>query len=128
MQRLEGGCEGFVAAGNGGERGINKCSRTHAVQFCAPMGKTLATSNTKAEPAKVGRDGYSPGRYSLDLSSVKDAPLKLNGESSTFESLYAKLVDSKITDIPLSIGFKDAKYVTDAGDFCVEVEDCISCR
>lgn len=87
------------------------------------MTETATASNVKAEAAKFGRDRYSPGMYRLDLSSVKDTSLKLNGQSSTFDVLYGKLSESKITDIPSSIGFRDKKYVTEAGDLIVEVED-----
>lgn len=84
---------------------------------------TATASDPKTEAPKFGRDRYSPGLYRLDLSSLKGSPLKLNGQPSTFEGLYGKLAESKVSEIPPSIGFRDAKYTTGTGDLIVEVED-----
>ncbi len=75
------------------------------------------------EGAKFGRDRYSPGMYRLDLSSVKDASLLLNGQASTFEAVYLKLADSKLTEVVSRFAFGTAKYVTDEGELVVASKD-----
>jgi hypothetical protein len=87
------------------------------------MDETATAPEANIETKKFGRDRYSPGRYELDCSFVKNTPLKLNGQDSTFEAVYTKLRESKIIDIPWSLGFRDTKYVTDKGDMVIEAED-----
>lgn len=72
---------------------------------------------------RFGRERYKSGLYSLDLSRVKDAPLKVNGEASTFEGLFIKLAKAKVIEIADHGGLRDAKYITDAGDLIVETEE-----
>ena len=52
-----------------------------------------ATEKTEAKPQmpKFGRERFSPGACTLDLSTVVDVPVKVNGEPSTFALAYRKL-------------------------------------
>jgi hypothetical protein len=56
------------------------------------------------------------------LSTAKDLPVKMNGESSTFGAAYSKLVESKVREMPDRLSFGVEKYITEAGDIKVEAE------
>jgi len=81
-----------------------------------------------AQPAapsvkKFGRDRYKPGAYSLDLSSVVDIPLKVNGEPSTFAEAYDKL---KGAQVGKRLTFGRYKYAAETGDIELECDWTIS--
>lgn len=77
--------------------------------------------NEAAEPEfkKFGRDRYSPGAYSLDLTSVLEIPVKANGELSTFGEVYVKLKGAKAVE---EFQFRHYKYVTEHGDVSLECD------
>ena len=50
------------------------------------MAETTATPESKAQTQTFGRKGFSPGEYTLDLSCVRDAPMKVNGQPSHLRS------------------------------------------
>lgn len=79
--------------------------------------------NMKNGVERFGRERHKPGLYHLDLSSVKNAALKVNCEPSTFDALYMKFVESKTIEISEEGGLREAKFITDAGDLIVEAED-----
>lgn len=60
-----------------------------------------------------GRTRPSPGGYSLDLSTISDVPLSIDGQPSTFGEIYCKLRDSKIEKMPQLM---HDRYVTDKGE------------
>ncbi|MGC2828346.1 MAG: hypothetical protein WB994_01770 [Candidatus Acidiferrum sp.] len=64
------------------------------------MSDSAETQGAKTELKTFGRTRPSPGRHTLDLSVVVDAPLKMNGQPSTFAEIYRKLRDSKIEKMP----------------------------
>jgi len=76
------------------------------------MDGTVVPSGAKPELKTFGRTRLSPGRYVLDLSVVADAPLTVDGQSSTFVEGYCKLRDSKIEEPP---PFTRGTYTTDKG-------------
>ena len=86
------------------------------------MNATVTPPAEKHEIKKVGRDRFSPGLYQLDLSALKDLPLKINGVPSTFAEAYYKLADAKIRKMPDGWSIRVDKYVTDAGDIDLEAE------
>src|ERR1700674_2575759 len=72
------------------------------------------STETKSQAQTFGRERFSPGAYRLNLSAVKDTPVKMNGQPSTFVEAYCKLRDSKIKETPTFPSF-GGKYVTDEG-------------
>lgn len=74
---------------------------------------TAATPQTKEQLGKIGRKGFTPGAYTLDLSAVQDVPMKMNGEPSTFVDVYCKLRDSKIKTVDTLL--RDT-YTTEEGE------------
>jgi hypothetical protein len=86
------------------------------------MAEATTAPDTKVEFAKFGRKRFGPGMYSLHWENLKGIPLKLNGEPSTLDALYVKLVHSKINDEPDTPGLRHKKYVTDDGDLEIEAE------
>src|SRR5260370_28574294 len=74
---------------------------------------TTAESKHKLEVKKFGRTGLEPGAYSLDLASVGDLPLQVNGQPSTLVEAYCKLRDSKVKEIRSII---QETYVTEEGE------------
>ncbi|SRR6266446_5994022 len=74
---------------------------------------TTAESKPKSEVQKFGRTGLEPGAYSLDLRSVGDVPLQVDGQPSTFVAAYCKLRDSKIKEINSIV---EDTYVTEKGE------------
>lgn len=87
------------------------------------MGDVATASTIELKITTFEReDCYSPGLYRLDLSTAIDLPVKMNGEPSTFEDVYAKLVESKVREGPDRLSFGVEKYVTEAGDIKVEAE------
>lgn len=86
------------------------------------MGDTAAAPSIEPKITKFGRERYSPGLYRLDLSTAKDLPVKMNGEPSTFGAAYAKLVESKVSEMSDRLSFGVEQYVTEAGDITVEAE------
>lgn len=77
------------------------------------------TTQAKVQMETFGREHYSPGAYSLDLSVVKDAPLQMNGQPSTFGEVYRKLRDSNVKEIISE--FKDT-YVAEHGEIRLDGE------
>jgi hypothetical protein len=86
------------------------------------MGDAVTEPDVRPEVVKFGRDRFTPGQYGLDLSTVKDLPVKMNGEPSTFGTVYSQLVKSKIREMPNRLSFGVETYVTEAGDVKVEAE------
>lgn len=79
-----------------------------------PMGEQDKTTvTTKAQLKTFGRTRPAHGRYSLDLSVLKDASVTVNGEPSTFDDAYGKLSDAKIEEMPI---MSRGRYATDKGD------------
>jgi len=78
-----------------------------------------ATTETKAQPAKFGRKGFTPGGYTLDLSAVRDVPLTMNGQPSTFVDVYCKLRDSKVKAVE---SFLRDTYATEEGEIRLDGE------
>lgn len=74
---------------------------------------------TKPKAQAFGRQRLSPGAYALDLSAVREIPLQINGQPSTFAEVYSKLRHSTIKEIP---AFSDT-YVTDDGQVELKAED-----
>lgn len=77
------------------------------------MEGSSVTPGTKTQLKTFGRTQPSPGCHRLDLSVVVDAPLKMNGQLSTFAEVYRKLRDSKIEKMP---EFMRDAYGTDQGE------------
>jgi hypothetical protein len=92
------------------------------------MAEAATTPGTKIEFAKFGRKQFSPGMYMLHWDNIEGIPLKLNGERSTLDALYAKFAHSTIKDEPETLGLRHKKYVTDAGDIEIEAEWTILSR
>jgi hypothetical protein len=84
------------------------------------MGETITAPSIETQITKFGRDRYSPGLYRLDFSTAKDLPVKMDGQSSTFGVVYAKLKESKVREMPDRLSFGVEKYITEAGDITVE--------
>lgn len=84
------------------------------------MGETTEKTEAKPQKTKFGRDRLSPGAYTLDLSTVVNVPVKVNGEPATFADAYRKLRDSKIEEI--DHGFESDKYVTGEGEISLECD------
>jgi hypothetical protein len=78
------------------------------------MSNTTVTTETKSNAQTFGRGSSSPGAYKLNLSAVKDIPVKMNGEPSTFVEAYCKLRDSKVKDVPTPFPSGE-KYITEEG-------------
>jgi hypothetical protein len=76
------------------------------------MGETTATAEAKLQIPTFGRDKPVPGAYNLDLEPVWAAPVRLNGQPSTFGEVYCKLRDSKVEKMPQYIS---EEYVTGEG-------------
>src|SRR5438552_3608600 len=76
-----------------------------------------AESKPKSEVQKFGRTGLEPGAYSLDLASVGDLPLQVNGQPSTLVEAYCKLRDSKVTEIRSIL---NDTYITEKGEIRLE--------
>ena len=53
------------------------------------MGEAEAAAKAKA--TTFGRERFLPGAYNLDLSSVVDIPIKVNGEASTFSEVFPSI-------------------------------------
>jgi hypothetical protein len=79
------------------------------------MGETTVTGAAKPQVRTFGRNGLSPGAYTLDLSAVADVPVKANGQSSSFADVYCKLRDSKIEQMPQLLQLFSERYVTAEG-------------
>ena len=77
------------------------------------MNDSADTPRAKTQLKTFGRTRPSPGCHTLDLSVVADAPLKMNGQPSTFAEIYRKLRDSKIEKMP---EFMRDAYGTDQGE------------
>jgi len=75
------------------------------------MGQAAATMQGK--PQTFRRQRLLPGAYSLDLAAVRDTPLQMDGQPSTFVEVYCKLRDSKIREIRSLI---EHTYVTEEGE------------
>jgi hypothetical protein len=71
------------------------------------------SADNKAKVQTFGQVSFSRGAYTLDLSAVKDLPVKMNGEPSTFADVYCKLRDSEIREIR---SFLQDTYVTEEGE------------
>jgi hypothetical protein len=56
----------------------------------------MSTKASELKPRVFGRGLVEPGTYTLDLSSVSDGPLEVNGDMTTFRAVYEKLQQSKI--------------------------------
>jgi len=69
--------------------------------------------DNKAKVQTFGQVSLSPGAYILDLSAVKELPVKMNGQPSTFADVYCKLRDSEIREIR---SFFQDTYVTEEGE------------
>jgi hypothetical protein len=80
---------------------------------------TPAPTQPKDKFVKIGRERFTPGAYTLDLSSVHDVPLTMNGQPSTFAEVYCKLRDSKVKDAG---GFLDDTYATEDGEIRLDGE------
>lgn len=80
-------------------------------------------AEVKSGTPRFGRERCKPGQYNLDLSLIKDAPLKINGAPSTLDALYIKFVEAKTIEISDDCGLREAKFVTDKGDLVVEAEE-----
>jgi hypothetical protein len=79
--------------------------------------KTMQPTTMQERPIKFGRTShFAPGRYLLDLAAVRDTPLQMNGQPSTFVEVYCKLRDSKITETKKSIGLGGDEYITEKGE------------
>lgn len=83
---------------------------------------SVSTPDTaqKPEAATFGRERPAPGAYYLDLSGVATAPLKDNGQPTTFAEVYGKLRDAKILRVPER--FEGCTFQTDAGEVTVSGE------
>jgi hypothetical protein len=77
------------------------------------MDETTVTPAAKPQVPTFGRRRFSPGAYTLDLSTVLEVPIKVNSEPSTFGKVYCRLRDSKIEEMPPLV-FSE-KYVTGEG-------------
>jgi hypothetical protein len=77
------------------------------------MDDPAAIPGAKTQLKTFGRTRPSPGCHTLDLSVVIDAPLKMNGQPSTFADIFRKLRDSKIEKMP---EFMRDAYGTDQGE------------
>lgn len=86
------------------------------------MAEAVTTPDVKTEFATFGRKRFSPGMYSLHWDNLKMIPLKLNGEASTLDGLFAKFAKSRIKDEPDTPSLGQRKYVTDAGNLEIEAE------
>jgi hypothetical protein len=86
------------------------------------MAEATKVADVKAKFVKFGRERFSSGMYSLHWENIKGIPLKLNGEASTLDALFAKFAHSKIKDEPDTSSLWQAKYVTDAGDLDIEAD------
>lgn len=85
------------------------------------MAEATTVPATKVEFTKFGRERFSSGMYSLHWKNIEGIPLKLNGEASTLDALFAKFAHSKIKD-ESTPSLWQAKYVTDAGDIEIEAD------
>ena len=86
------------------------------------MSNPAVVQNNKVEPKTFGREWLSPGVYTLDLSAVKDIPMTVNGDISTFGDVYCKLRDSKITEMPNPFSSFESTYSTDSGDVKINAD------
>jgi hypothetical protein len=86
------------------------------------MADSTTTPDIKVEVEKFGRKRFSPGMYTLHWDNLESIPLKLNGEPSTLDALYKRLVNSKIKDEPETEDHRTRKYVTDDGDLEIEAK------
>lgn len=84
------------------------------------MADTTEKTEAKPQETKFGRHRLSPGAYTLDLSTVVNVPVKVNGQPSIFRDAYLKLRDSKIEKIDNQFG--SGKYVTGEGEICLECD------
>jgi hypothetical protein len=71
------------------------------------------------ETEKFGRNRFSPGSYSLNLSAATKVPLQMNGQPSTFVEVYCKLRDSKIIEIKEHI-LGSGTYITEQGEILLD--------
>ena len=55
-----------------------------------------AKAQIKKEEIVFGRKRFEPGIYHLDLKSVLDLPLRLNGQPSTFAEVCRQLWNAKV--------------------------------
>src|SRR5579863_9655 len=86
------------------------------------MSEAAIVPDANVEFVKFGRDRFSPGLYRLDLSNVREQPVKMNGKPSTFGEVYLKLLESKVREMPDRFPFGIEKYSTEAGDITVEAK------
>lgn len=77
--------------------------------------ETPKKEQAKPELQAFGRGRLLPGAYHLDLSAVKDATVKLNGQPSTFGDAYSQLIHSKIKEMPSFHLLRD-RYLTEDGE------------
>jgi len=78
-----------------------------------------APPQTKEQLVKIGRKGFTPGAYTLDLSVIQDVPMTVNGQPSTFGDVYCKLRDSKIKAVD---SFLRDTYTTEEGEIRLDGE------
>lgn len=86
------------------------------------MDETTVAAEGKGQVKTFGRNRLLPGAYTVDLSTVCDAPVKVNGEPCGFVEAYSKLRDSKIEEMPESFSVISEKYVTGEGVILFECE------
>lgn len=77
------------------------------------------SADSKAKFQTFAQVSFSPGAYTLELSAVKDLPVKMNGQPSTFADVYCKLRDSEIREIRT---FLQDTYVTEEGEIHLDGE------
>ena len=85
------------------------------------MGNPILQDTAVQETEKFGRNRFSPGAYSLNLSAATKLPLQMNGQPSTFVEVYCKLRDSKLKEIKESILGSDT-YITEQGEILLDGE------
>lgn len=83
-------------------------------------GAKAKTPETNSALQRFGRERFSPGSYTLDISdSVWNLPLTMNGQTSTFGNVYRKLSDSRIKETK---SFREHSYVTEEGEIHLDGE------
>ncbi len=80
--------------------------------------ETSNVTQAKPELPTFGRERPTPGAYNLDLSAVKNSPLEVNGQLSSFEEVYRTLQSAKDLKVP-DFHWGRPTFETDIGEVTV---------